>query len=175
MGSRIDSLSRAILLRQPHAYEIGALLYLLHAFAIGVYFFSPKNTSVFNSFEVMLPIVLLLLIAVGYGRVSSTLHAGDIDPSVKIVSTSKLGSDISNVSTSSDSTDASTTTTGLGDEIAESENSDSTDSEEDSGNSSSSSDEAHHHDNNMFASAASIPTEVSKKKMCMRSCFVLTH
>lgn len=144
-------------MRQPHAYEIGASLYLLHAFAIGVYFFSPQNTSVFNSFEVMLPIALLLLIAVGYGRVSSTLHIGDIDPSVKIVS--KLASDSSNVSTSSESIDASATTAGLGDEIAESENSDSTDSEEDSGNSSSSSDEAQH-DNTMFASAATAPAVV---------------
>lgn len=126
--------------------------------AICICLFQPKSTSVWNSFEVIFPVVLLVLVAVGYGRVTSTLQAGDAEPAIaKIVSpTNNKASVSTNPDLSSDRLPAVTTlpsfsslssaSSGIGSDLAESENSDSTDSEEDSGNSSSSSDETHRDD-----------------------------
>lgn len=141
---------------QPWFYETATALYALHAVAVGIYLYLPEQTSALSGFEVLFPICLLVLVAIGYGRVSSTLQAGDSDPSLKIMSPTKHAPQHSS-STASDVASASTAS-GLGSDLAESENSDSTDSDDDSGNSSSSSDEEAHRD--MFepvSTAASTP------------------
>lgn len=121
-------------------YETATALYALHAVAVGIYLFCPDAIVPLNGFEVAFPLGLLLFLAIGYGRVSSTLQAGDSDPALKILSPAKHPAPL-HVPTSVADTATSSTTVGLGSEIAESENSDSTDSEEESGNSSSSSED----------------------------------
>ncbi|KAF1331586.1 Homeodomain transcription factor, partial [Globisporangium splendens] len=126
----------------------------------------PQSTSAVSSFEVLFPLGLLFLVAIGYGRVSSTLQAGDTElPAIaKLLSpTNKATASSSNPNASPEScrtvpptnmsfSPLSSASSGIGSDLAESENSDSTDSEEDSGNSSSSSDEANPGDE-MFATA----------------------
>jgi hypothetical protein len=139
---------------------------------VGIYLYFPEQTSGLSGFEVAFPICLLLLVAIGYGRVSSTLQAGDSDPALKILSPTKHAPQHS-ISTASDMTTASTAS-GLGSDLAESENSDSTDSEDDSGNSSSSSDEEPSRDNlfEPVSTAASTPAStptVGVRDIAMRS------
>lgn len=149
--------------QKPYFYEVTTALYILHCLAIGIYFFRAKDTSVINSFEVTFPVILLVLVAIGYGRVTSTLLAGDdAEPALtKLVSPTKVSgssnpsSERCPISAPSLST-ISSASSGIGSDLAESENSDSTDSEEDSGNSSSSSDETQA-ESNMFEPMSSIP------------------
>ncbi|TYZ60642.1 hypothetical protein PybrP1_004900 [[Pythium] brassicae (nom. inval.)] len=145
--------------QKPYFYEASTALYLLHFGATCVYLARPRTMSVINSFEVLFPIVLLVLVAIGYGRVTSTLLAGDADPVlVKLLSPTKCAGTSTAASASPSAARSShsptrcatslpslaslsSSSSGIGSDLAESENSDGTDSEEESGNSSSSSDE----------------------------------
>ncbi|RLN88056.1 hypothetical protein BBJ28_00013232 [Nothophytophthora sp. Chile5] len=150
--------------QKPWFYETATSLYTLHVVAVYIYIFRPKTTSVLNSFEVLFPITLLLLVAIGYGRVSSTLQAPDSDPSLKILSPIKESSGNACNAESDNSQIAS----GLSSGLAESENSDGTDSDEDSGNSSSSSDEANPNDNMFGPTSASAPSSPKHVRLCIR-------
>jgi hypothetical protein len=104
--------------QKPMFYEISSALYFFHLSAIGMYLFCP-NVSPLASFEAFFPILLLLLVSIGYGRVSSALQAGgDIaDPTtVKLFSPTKSTSNnncntasSNNLDTTSTSTSTSTT------------------------------------------------------------------
>lgn len=138
-------------------------MYLLHVLAICIYVLRPKTMSTINAFEVGFPVVLLALVAIGYGRVTSTLQAGEEEPAIaKLVSPTKA-SGSSNACPPHRATSVpslstlSSASSGIGSDLAESENSDSTDSEEDSGNSSSSDDEAPPTANMFAPSAAPSP------------------
>ncbi|KAE8896790.1 hypothetical protein PF005_g6338 [Phytophthora fragariae] len=155
-----EGLSRALLVpfhakfwrQKPWFYETATALYALHVVAVCICIFQHKTTSAHNSFEVFFPVFLLLLVAVGYGRVSSALQAPDTDPACKILS--PIIKQATEGVCSSES-EASHTTSGL---LAESENSDGTDSDEDSGNSSSSSDESNPNDDMFPHKSSSAPT-----------------
>ncbi|CEG50268.1 homeodomain transcription factor 2 isoform x3 [Plasmopara halstedii] len=121
----------------PWLYEKATALYVLHSIAVCIYIFYRKTTLPYNSFEMFFPIFLLVLVAIGYGRVSSALQVPDTDAACKILS--PILKQVETVCSSE--SDTSHAASGLGSGLAESENSDSTDSDEDSGNSSSSSDE----------------------------------
>ncbi|KAJ0407704.1 hypothetical protein P43SY_009041 [Pythium insidiosum] len=145
-------------------YEISTALYVLHGLAMLVYFAGPAQLSELNTLEVSLPIGLLLVVAGGYGRVIGTLQAGGAgdasdSPGVKLHSPTKSHSmtslasppsspvraagEANGAAESAGSMDAATggSATALASDLAESEGSDSTNSEDESGNSSSSSDE----------------------------------
>ncbi|TDH74413.1 hypothetical protein CCR75_001978 [Bremia lactucae] len=143
---------------KPWMYEKATALYLLHTLALGIYLFCRKQTSSHNAFEVVFPILLLLLVAIGYGRVSSALQAPDTDAPCKILSPLLQQTDLVDTSES----DTSHAASGLGSGLAESENSDSTESDEDSNSSSSSSDEVSLR-TAMFAQSSSAPA--SPKRM----------
>lgn len=70
-------------------YEVSTCLYLLHLVAGAIYFLSPESTSTLSSFEVFFPILLLVVVAIEYGRVTSALQAGDVDPSGRLCSPTK--------------------------------------------------------------------------------------
>lgn len=140
---------------KPWFYEKATALYMLHIVAVCIYIFHYKATSAHNSFEVFFPIFLLFLVAIGYGRVSSALQMPDIaDPACKILSPVKqvLETDCGSRSV------ASPLTSGLGSALAESENSDGTDSDEESGNSSSSSEDANPNDDIFLHKSISAPS-----------------
>ncbi|CAH0483002.1 unnamed protein product [Peronospora belbahrii] len=150
---------------KPWFYQTATALYLLHLVAMCIYIFHHKATSPHNSFEVFFPIFLLLLVAIGYGRVSSALQMPDIvDPACKILSP-VVKQAMENVC-GSDS-DNSHLTSGLGSALAESENSDGTDSDEESGHSSSSSDESNPNDAMFPHTSSSAPS--SPKRVLRRS------
>lgn len=129
--------------QKPWFYQTATSLYVLHLVAMCIYIFHYKATQAHNSFEVVFPIFLLFLVAIGYGRVSSALQMPDIaDPACKILSPIKQI--IENVCSAE--ADMSPLTSGLGSALVESENSDGTDSDEESGNSSSTSDESNPND-----------------------------
>ncbi|KAH7476165.1 hypothetical protein PRIC1_000176 [Phytophthora ramorum] len=149
--------------QKPWFYETATALYALHVAALCIYMFHHKTTSAHNTFEVFFPICLLFLVAIGYGRVSSVLQAPDTEPSCKILSPSKQTTE----SVCSSESDNSHTTSGLASGLAESENSDGTDSDEDSGNSSSSSDESNPNDDMFPHKSNSAPT--SPKRVIRQS------
>ncbi|CAI5727514.1 unnamed protein product [Peronospora effusa] len=145
---------------KPWFYQTATALYMLHIVALCIYIFHHKATSVHNSFEVFFPIFLLFLVAIGYGRVSSALQTPDIpDPACKILSPVKQG--LENVCNSG--LDNSPLTSGLGSALAESENSDGTDSDEESGNSSSSSEEANSNDDIFPHKSISAPSSPKRQ------------
>uniref|UniRef100_H3GE08 PHTF1/2 N-terminal domain-containing protein n=1 Tax=Phytophthora ramorum TaxID=164328 RepID=H3GE08_PHYRM len=146
--------------QKPWFYETATALYALHVAALCIYMFHHKTTSAHNTFEVFFPICLLFLVAIGYGRVSSVLQAPDTEPSCKILSPSKQTTE----SVCSSESDNSHTTSGLASGLAESENSDGTDSDEDSGNSSSSSDESNPNDDMFPHKSNSAPTSPKRVK-----------
>ncbi|DAZ97670.1 TPA: hypothetical protein N0F65_009671 [Lagenidium giganteum] len=82
-------LHRSFWQHKPYFYEVATSLYALHAIALAIYVFSPRSTSTLSSFEAFFPIALLVLTAIEYGRVSSTLQAGDTDPNIKLYSPTK--------------------------------------------------------------------------------------
>ncbi|KAF1794005.1 Transcription factor homeodomain, male germ-cell [Phytophthora cactorum] len=138
--------------QKPWIYETATALYLLHGVAVCIYIFYNKSTSPHNTFEVFFPIFLLFLVAIGYGRVSNPL------PIIKQAE-----------AMCSSESDTSLAASGLGSALAESENSDGTDSDEESGNSSSSSDESNPNDD-MFphksSSAPTSPKRVMRPSIC---------
>uniref|UniRef100_A0AAV1T4F9 PHTF1/2 N-terminal domain-containing protein n=1 Tax=Peronospora matthiolae TaxID=2874970 RepID=A0AAV1T4F9_9STRA len=149
---------------KPWLYRTSTALYALHFTAVCIYIFQHKTTSPHNVFEVLFPIFLLFLVAIAYGRVSSALQMPDIaDPACKILSPAKqvmatvCGSELDNIQAAS----------GLGSALAESENSDGTDSDEDSGNSSSSSDESNPNDD-MFPHKSNSAPSSPKRTQVLR-------
>lgn len=169
-----EGLSRALFVpfhakfwqQKPWFYEMATALYALHVVAVCIYIFHHKTTSAHSSFEVFFPIFLLLLVAIGYGRVTSALQAPDADPALKILS--PIIKQATEGVCSSES-ETSHTTSGLGSGLAESENSDGTDSDEDSGNSSSSSDESNPNDDMFPHKSNSAPT--SPKRVRLSICW----
>lgn len=153
--------------QKPGFHETATVLYVLHSIALVIYCSSSSGLSSFSTFEVFFPVVLLVLVAIGYGRVMSILQAGDSDPNPKIYSpkqssststsanhcaspnnthllsptTSTSGSRSNSNATGVEAVAGTAEATALGSDIVESEESDSTDSDDESGNSSSSSDE----------------------------------
>ncbi|KAG7394865.1 putative homeodomain transcription factor 2 [Phytophthora boehmeriae] len=166
-----EGLSRALFVpfhakfwrQKPWFYETVTALYSLHVVAVGIYLFYPKTTSALNAFEVIFPLLLLLLVAICYGRVSSALQVPDSDPVAKILS--PILKQVTDTTCGSES-DNSLTASGLEPGLAESENSDGTDSDEDSGNSSSSSDESTSNDILFPHKSSSAPS--SPKRVNMR-------
>ncbi|KAG1688994.1 hypothetical protein DVH05_028518 [Phytophthora capsici] len=142
-------------------YETATALYALHIVAVSIYVFRNKSTSAHSSFEVFFPVFLLFLVAIGYGRVTSALQAPDTDTVGKILSPIMKQAE----TVCSSESDASHATSGLGAGLAESENSDGTDSDEESGNSSSSSDESNPNDDMFPHKSSSAP---SSPKRIMR-------
>ncbi|KAG6968832.1 hypothetical protein JG688_00005605 [Phytophthora aleatoria] len=146
--------------QKPWIYETATALYLLHGVAVCIYIFYNKSTSPHNTFEVFFPIFLLFLVAIGYGRVSSALQAPDTDAAVKILSPIIKQAE----AMCSSESDTSLAASGLGSALAESENSDGTDSDEESGNSSSSSDESNPNDDMFPHKSSSAPTSPKRVK-----------
>ncbi|TMW57187.1 hypothetical protein Poli38472_003112 [Pythium oligandrum] len=168
--------------QKPWFYETATALYGLHFASIAIYFCFPDSISVFSGFELSFPIVLLVLVALAYGRVTSILQAGDSDPTLKLYSPTKHHGHSSPSRTSAtaaavaeaaaaaraaenatDSSSSSSIATALGSDIAESGESDGTDSDDESGSSSSSSDETAPDEQTSFASGTprSMPTTPS--------------
>jgi hypothetical protein len=169
-----EGLSRALFVpfhakfwrQKPWFYKTATALYVLHVAAVCIYIFHHKSTSAHNTFEVFFPVFLLFMVAIGYGRVSSALQAPDTDPACKILSPVKQAAE----AVCSSESDNSHVASGLSSGLAESENSDGTDSDEDSGNSSSSSDESNPNDDMFPHKSNSAPT--SPKRVRVASCVV---
>ncbi|RLN56437.1 hypothetical protein BBJ29_007969 [Phytophthora kernoviae] len=171
-----EGLSRALFVpfhakfwrQKPWFYKTATVLYSLHVVAVCIYLFRPKTTSAMNSFEVAFPMILLLLVAIGYGRVSSALQMPDADPVTKILS--PILKQVTDTTCGSES-DNSLAASGLEPGLAESENSDGTDSDEDSGNSSSSSDESNSNDIMFPHKSSSAPSSPKRVRLLCYALF----
>ncbi|GMF49988.1 unnamed protein product [Phytophthora fragariaefolia] len=116
-------------------------------------------------FDLIKGCVCLAVVQTGSCAVSSALQAPDTEPACKILSPIIKQPTESVCSSESDTSHA---TSGLASGLAESENSDGTDSDEDSGNSSSSSDESNPNDDMFPHKSSSAPTSPKRVRLHTR-------